>query len=109
MRFAVIALLGLSLPVSAWSSEPAAQATPVKPDIAAQSELNGSLSLSPSSSLSRWESDELNTHAEIAPNARLGFGIFGLKSERSRQAPVTVREIDIPKTRRAGVGLSIRF
>ena len=109
VRLVVMALLGLSLPVAAWSAEPPAQAAPPKPEISApQTYSSRNFSLSPSS-LSYEAFDGFNTHTEIAPNARFGFGIFGLKKERSREAPVTVREIGTPRTRRAGVGLSVRF
>lgn len=46
---------------------------------------------------------------EIMPNVRFGLGFFGIKAERSRVAPVTVREITEPKTRKAGLGLSLKF
>ena len=45
----------------------------------------------------------------IAPGTTFGFGQFGLKSERSRLAPVTVLEVNSPRTRRAAVGVSFKF
>lgn len=45
----------------------------------------------------------------IGSHGRLGLGMFGLKSEQSRQRAVTVREIDAPRHRRAGVGFSLKF
>ncbi len=46
---------------------------------------------------------------EIAPNARFGIGMFGYKQERFGMAPTTVREVNSPRTRRAGVGFSLKF
>jgi len=45
---------------------------------------------------------------ELAPNAILGFGAFGLKRERSVQAPVIVRDVRT-RTRRTGVGVRLKF
>ena len=46
---------------------------------------------------------------DIAPNATLGLGIFGLKPDRARQPAVTVHETNMPRTRRAGIGLRLGF
>ena len=46
---------------------------------------------------------------EVGPGATFGLGMFGLKREKSEIAPTTVREINLPKTRRAGLGLSLSF
>ena len=45
---------------------------------------------------------------EIAPNARFGVGMFGLKKERAPGSSVTVRDIEMPRTRRAGLGLTLK-
>lgn len=45
---------------------------------------------------------------EVMPNATLGFGFFGHKSAGAL-APVTERELAMPKQRKAAVGLSLRF
>ena len=47
--------------------------------------------------------------ARLGDKGRFGVGIFGLRSETARQRAVTVREIDAPRPRRAGVGLSLKF
>ena len=47
--------------------------------------------------------------ADIGTNGRLGLGIFGFKAESARQRAVTVREVDTPRYRRAGVGFSLKF
>jgi len=54
-------------------------------------------------------SDERVGKTEIAPNTQFGFGMFGLKSEKSPLQPATGREIDMPKQRRAAVGFSLKF
>jgi hypothetical protein len=46
---------------------------------------------------------------QVAPNARLGVGFFGLKRERSGMGAATVREVNAPKTRRAAIGFSLKF
>ena len=46
---------------------------------------------------------------EVGRGATFGLGMFGLKREKSEIAPTTVREINLPKTRRAGLGLSLSF
>lgn len=109
VRLAGMTLLGLSLPVAVSAAEPPAPVSPAKSEIAAQSLPSRSFALSPGPSLSSEAFDRRKTYTEVAPNTRLGIGIFGLKTERSHQAPVTAREIGTPRTRRAGVGISVRF
>ena len=46
---------------------------------------------------------------EVLPNTTVGFGMFGQKVEKSPHASSTVRELAIPKSRRAAVGLSFKF
>ena len=56
-----------------------------------------------------WSRSTSFASAEIAPNATFGVGIFGLKPDRVRQPAVTVHEINMPRTRRAGIGLRLGF
>ena len=56
-----------------------------------------------------WSRSGSFASTEIAPNATLGLGIFGLKPDRARQRPVTVHETNLPRTRRAGIGLRLGF
>src|SRR5687768_2802780 len=97
VRLVALALLIMSLPVAAWSKPPDADAG------------RRAFHLPQSSDHYRFAPDRPPGRAEIAPNADFGFGIFGLKSEKSYLQPVTGREIDIPKQRRAAVGLSLKF
>jgi hypothetical protein len=53
--------------------------------------------------------DATVVRAGVAPNAHLGFGMFGLKSEKALLQPATGREIDMRKQRRAAVGISLKF
>jgi len=46
---------------------------------------------------------------EISPNAAIGLGMFGFKPDRAHQAPVTGRELGIPRTRRAGFGVRLKL
>jgi hypothetical protein len=56
-----------------------------------------------------WSRSGSLASTEIAPNATLGLGIFGLKPDRARQRPVTVHETNMPRARRAGIGLRLGF
>jgi len=47
--------------------------------------------------------------ADIGPLGRIGVGMFGNRDKTARQRAVTVREIDAPRQRRPGVGLSVKF
>lgn len=53
--------------------------------------------------------DRVQITAEIAPNTRAAVGMFGWKLDEHRQAPVTGRDFASPKSRRAGVGISLKF
>lgn len=46
---------------------------------------------------------------DVMPNATVGFGMFGHKSEKSQLAPATARDLSLPRTRRAAVGFSLKF
>jgi hypothetical protein len=94
VRLGSAALLFLSLPAAAWSNPP---------------DRSRSYQLSPASSHLRFVADATVVRAEIAPNAHLGFGMFGLKSEKALLQPATGREIDMRKQRRAAVGISLKF
>lgn len=99
VRLASAALILLSLPATAWSNPPEAKAAGHKP----------SFQMPRPSSDYGLASETRIGRAEIAPNAHFGFGMFGLKSEKSPLRPVTVREINAPKQRRAAVGFSLKF
>ena len=96
VRLTCVALLALSLPAVAWSGPPATAAGKGRSFLLPQPH-------------HRFESDPVIGRAEIAPNATFGFGMFGLKYERSHLQPVTGREIDTRKQRRAAVGFSLKF
>lgn len=97
VRLGSVALFAMSLPAAAWGSPPS-------------SEISGPASsfqlprpagnFAPVSEFGR---------ARIAPNMRVGFGVFGLRPERNPLRPVTVQEINTPKQRRAAVGFSMQF
>lgn len=46
---------------------------------------------------------------ELIPNTMVGVGMFGEKAEKSPLAPSVGRELAIPKSRKAAVGLSFKF
>lgn len=99
VRLGPVALIAMSLPAAALGNPPA----PVPPPLARSFYLP-----QPSSEFSD-ATDERFGRAQIAPNAHIGIGMFGLKPEKSALRPVTVREIDAPKQRRAAVGFLLRF
>ena len=97
VRSAFAALIILWLPAAAASKPPAAD--PAQ---------NRSFGL-PLASAHRQFAPSPVGRTEVAPETHLGFGIFGMKAERSYLQPVTAREIDAPKQRRAAVGFSMKF
>jgi hypothetical protein len=105
-RLVPIALFLAFAPAAAWP-----QSTPVR-DFSIRSDA----SRAPPDGQFRLRSDshaELSdpnfAGTELAPNTMLGIGTFGLKRDRSYQAPVTVRDIATSRTRRPGVGLRLKF
>ena len=97
VRLGSVALLALSLPVAALGSPPAGST--------AETERSFHLP----KPHHRFESDTNFGRTEVAPNATFGFGMFGLKYEKSHLQPATGREIDTRKQRRAAVGFSLKF
>lgn len=97
VRLTAAALLILWLQAPAWSKAP--EADPAQ---------GRSFDLPQSSAHHLFAPGPIG-RAQVAPNAHVGFGIFGMKSERTHLQPVTGREIDAPKQRRAAVGFSLRF
>jgi hypothetical protein len=46
---------------------------------------------------------------DVGSSGRFGIGIFGLKPDTARGRAITVRDVNAPRQRRAGVGLSLKF
>ena len=99
VRLGSVALLALALPVAAPGKPPPEQAPA----------FNRSFFIPQVPRDFSDPGDRGFGRAQISPNAQFGFGMFGLKPEKSPLRPVTVREIDTPKQRRAAVGFSVRF
>lgn len=100
IRLGSVALIVLSLPTSAWSNPPKTADQPAQKQSFHMPRPSTDYDLAPDGRIGR---------TEIAPNADFGFGMFGLKSEKSHLQPVTGREINTPKQRRAAVGFSLKF
>ncbi|HET9397498.1 MAG TPA: hypothetical protein VFO45_01630 [Sphingomicrobium sp.] len=96
VRLGSAALLALSLPAVAWSNPP-------------DGDRARSFHLPSTSFDHRFAADGAFGQSEIAPNTTFGFGMFGLKMEKSPLRPATGSEIDARKQRRAAVGFSLRF
>jgi len=101
VRLPFAALIFLSLPALAWSNPLATAAEPT--------DRPRSFHLPQPSLLYRFVADVPFGRTEVAPNALVGFGMFGLTSDKNHLRPVTGREIDARKQRRAAVGLSLKF
>ena len=99
LRLGSVALIAMSLPAAALGNPPAPDRSPPP----------HSFYLPQPSPEFSDSSGERFGRAQIAPNAQVGIGMFGLKPEKSPLRPATVREIDAPKQRRAAVGFSLRF
>jgi hypothetical protein len=105
-RLVPIALFLAVAPAGAWS-----QSAPIPgfsiPADASRPSPDGQFRLR---SDSQTESSGPNfAGTELAPDTMLGLGIFGLKRDRSYQPPVTVRDVATSPTRRAGVGVRLKF
>ena len=100
VRLGAVALLLLSLRVAAWSAPPAT---------AENLNQNQTFQLPRPGEHQRFARSESIGRKQINPNAHVGFGMFGLKSEKAHSGPVIVGEINAPKQRRAGVGFSLEF
>lgn len=100
VRQFAVALLLMSLPAAAWSKPP-------KPTDKADRERG--FHMPQLADLQRFEADGPQLKAEISPNSSFGIGIFGLKPDKTHLRPVTVREITVPRQRRAAVGFSLKF
>ena len=100
VRLGSVALIALAMPTALWAGPPTSVPNPGSAKHFHLPHLGGSYN---------YSGDERFGRAQIAPNAQIGIGMFGLKSERSQLRPVTGRELDAPKHRRAAVGFSLRF
>ena len=108
-RLGFVSLFLILLPVPAWAQSSAnlgsgiQRATP--PDRSNVSRRDFAIGEA------QWgESDDrISLSTNIGPNLSAGLGVFGHKRDKGYQRPVTGRELDLPKSRRAGVGLSLKF
>ncbi len=100
VRLGSVALILLSLPTAAWSNPPKTADRPAQQPSFHMPGPSPDYDLAPDGRIGR---------TKIAPNTHFGFGMFGLKSEKSHLQPVTGREINAPKQRRAAIGFSLKF
>ena len=97
VRLVTLAALCLSLPAMASGNPPAGTS-----DLARNFQV-------PRPDSGRFDTEDRLGRTQIAPNTMFGFGVFGLKSDKSPLRPATGRELDLPKQRRAAVGISLKF
>jgi lipopolysaccharide export system protein LptC len=113
-RLVTIAMLLAILPASAWGQSTEDDTPVVSPSWQTKmAEVRppnyslqgaGSAATAPSGSSTRmFASTEVSSHATV------GFGLFGLKTERSLQPHVTGYDARKPRSRRAAIGLSLKF
>ena len=111
-RLAAVALIALFLPAAGWSQSARNMATG-QPE-ASQPAMPKSPSRHYGLPSGGYRFDSKAAHGlfagvEVAPNTSFGLGMFGLKAQPSQGAPVTGREIDTRRSRRVGVGFSLKF
>jgi hypothetical protein len=113
-RLVPIALLLSILPASAWSQTNVNGASVVSPE-SWQTKMtevrppNYSLQGAGSAVAPLDSSTRMFASTEISSYATVGFGLFGLKRERSLLPHVTGYDGSRPRSRRAAVGLSLKF
>lgn len=112
-RLVGVALITLFLPATGWSqpvhniaTSPYEVSRPAEPKSPSRH-----YGLSGDGDHSRRSEDGhgMLASVEVGPNSRIGFGMFGLKPHASYGSPVTNREINTRRSRRAGVGFSLKF
>ena len=107
-RLVPIALFLAFVPAAAWSQSVQIRDFSASSD--ARSSRDGQFRLpSESQAESVLSNGQFFAGAEVAPNTLLGFGTFGMKRERSYQAPVTARDMKAQRSRRTGVGVRLKF
>lgn len=57
----------------------------------------------------RESEERISISTKIGRNLSAGIGMFGYRRDRAYHAPVTARDLDLPKSRRAGIGISLNF
>jgi hypothetical protein len=108
-RLVSIALFLSFAPAAAWSQSAPSRDFSIPADAWRQSP-NGQFRLrSDSQTEASGSGSQMFAGTELAPNAVLGIGAFGMKRERSYQAPVTVRDVATTRTRRPAVGVRLKF
>lgn len=107
-RLVPIAIMAMILSAPAWSqstqivanSAPEAHARPQNydiPDSAAYPSFGG------------MSGSRIVAGTELLPNTLVGIGMFGPKAEKSPHAAATARDLAVTRSRKAAVGLSLRF
>ena len=112
-RLAAVALIALFLPAASWSQSARNNVVTRQPE-ASQPAMPQSPSRHYGLPSGGYRFDSKAAHGlfagvEVAPNTSFGLGMFGLKAQPSQGAPVTRREIDTRRSRRVGVGFSLKF
>jgi hypothetical protein len=113
-RLIAIALIASILPASAWG-QTNMDSTPVVSSTwqtkMAEGHLpNYSLQNEDSATTApRGSNTRMFASTEVSSTATVGFGLFGLKRERSAQRHVTGNDASRPCSRQAAIGLSLKF
>jgi hypothetical protein len=97
VRLSSIALIAFSIPAAAWSAPPSS---------ADDSKLTFHL---PQSAEHQHFAPAGDIGRTKIGDAYFGFGVFGLKADKTNLRPVTVGETNAPKQRRAALGFSLEF
>lgn len=108
-RLGVAPLILALLPAAAWA-QPSESFKPGLQQPSRPSQSNASRHDFEIGETDWRESEErISISTKIGPNLSAGIGMFGYKRDRAHQAPVTARDLDLPKSRRAGMGISLKF
>ena len=108
-RLGLAPLFLILLPASAWAQSPADVGTGYQR--VTQPGRSDTFRRDFSIGETQWlESDDrISISTEIGPNLTAGLGMYGQKRDKGYHRPVTGRELAQPKSRRAGMGISLKF
>ncbi|HXG81219.1 MAG TPA: hypothetical protein VNJ05_05415 [Sphingomicrobium sp.] len=108
-RLAHAPLFLIFVPASAWAQSSDNYGTSLQR--ALQSERSPAFSRDFTIGDSGWQEpqSQISITTRIGPNMTAGIGMYGPKRDRGQQGQVTGRDLNLPKSRRAGVGISLKF
>lgn len=108
-RLGAVPLIAALLPAAAWAQS-SESLTPGFLQSPKQSQIDASRHDFVIGETGWRESEErISISTKIGRNLSAGIGMFGYRRDTAYHAPVTARDLDLPKSRRAGIGISLNF